>query len=166
MIHSDLLLYLHWDIVGMSLFQIQRIELAVLPTLSLHPGELHDVIIPGLGTYSPHVIVHGALRVHKHLLPAKEMKMLDSYHSTSSSIKLKGFNQVILFGKTVCQPISLPCFYFRVGHNMSSRNCDGVIWLLWRGCIHDNRVRGHSGYSSSIILCYNSNCFYKSLSNF
>ena len=88
----------------MSFFLIQRIELAVLPTLSLHPGELHDVIIPGLGTYSPHVIVHGALRVHKHLLPAKEMKMLDSYHSTSSSIKLKGFNQVILFGKQYVNP--------------------------------------------------------------
>ena len=88
----------------MSLFQIQRIELAVLPTLSLHPGELHDVIIPGLGTYSPHVIVHGALRVHKHLLPAISMKMLGSYHSKSSSIKLRGFNQVILIGKQYVNP--------------------------------------------------------------
>ena len=91
----------------MPLFQIQRIELAVLPTLSLHPGELHDVIIPGLGTYSPHVIVHGALRIHKHLLPAKSMEMLSSYHNTRSMIKF-----LFQEKKLIYHLISLPCLYF------------------------------------------------------
>lgn len=170
----------------MALFQIQWIELAVFSTFCLFPCKLHDVIIPGLWTNGPHVIVHSALWVYKHLLPAvsKQLRSLytvrcwkpplnlisyrvytckrDQLRVSDSDCKVLNQQQWTNCKRKISSAqFSLPSLYFGVGDNMSSWYCNGVIRLPWRSCIHDNRVRGYNGCSPSIIHSFKTEHSYK-----